>query len=53
MILENAGCESSVIINKLLKKKNYKYGFDANKEKYVNMLAAGIIDPMKVVRTAL
>ena len=36
-----------------MKKKDYKYGFDAQKEKFVNMFESGIIDPMKVVRTAL
>jgi len=51
-IVENAGGEGSVVINKVLEgKKNY--GYDAKTEKYVDMLKAGIIDPKKVTRIAL
>ncbi|MGB0788036.1 MAG: chaperonin GroEL [Marinirhabdus sp.] len=51
-IVENAGSEGSVIINKILEgKKNY--GYDAKNESYVDMQQAGIIDPKKVTRIAL
>ena len=51
-IVENAGGEGSVVINKVLEgKKNY--GYDAKTETYVDMLKAGIIDPKKVTRIAL
>jgi chaperonin GroEL len=52
-IVENAGLEGSIIVGKLLEAKDPNYGFDAQTEKYVNMIEAGIIDPAKVVRTAL
>ncbi len=51
-IVENAGGEGSVVINKILEgKKNF--GYDAKTETYVDMLKAGIIDPKKVTRIAL
>jgi len=52
-IAENAGHEGSIIIGKLLESKDENYGFDAQKEEYTNLVKAGIIDPVKVVRTAL
>jgi chaperonin GroEL len=52
-ILENAGVEASPVVNKLLEGKSSTAGFDAQKEEYVDMIDAGIIDPTKVVRTAL
>ncbi len=52
-ILENAGVEASPVVNKLLEGKSSTAGFDAQKEDYVDMIDAGIIDPTKVVRTAL
>ena len=48
----NAGLEGSVVINKVLSGKD-DFGFNAATEEYENMLAAGIIDPTKVVRFAL
>jgi chaperonin GroEL len=51
-IAENAGVEGSIIVGKVLEKSG-NYGFDAQKEDYVDMVQAGIIDPTKVVRTAL
>ena len=51
-IAENAGLEGAVIINKI-KESEAGFGFDAYKEEYVNMVEAGIIDPVKVTRTAL
>jgi chaperonin GroEL len=52
-IVENAGVEASIIVGKLLEQKSGTYGFDAQDEEYVDMIEAGIIDPTKVVRTAL
>ena len=52
-IAENAGVEGAVVVGKLLDSKNDKLGFDAQNETYVDMVKAGIIDPAKVVRTAL
>ncbi|MBO5509684.1 MAG: chaperonin GroEL, partial [Lachnospiraceae bacterium] len=51
-IAANAGLEGSVIINKI-KESGVGVGFDAYNEEYVNMIDAGIIDPVKVTRTAL
>jgi chaperonin GroEL len=51
-IVENAGVEGSIVVGKLLEKSG-NYGFDAQNEEYVDMVAAGIIDPTKVVRIAL
>ncbi|QFZ54948.1 chaperonin GroEL [Oceanihabitans sp. IOP_32] len=51
-IVENAGGEGSVVINKVLEGKK-DFGFDAKSETYVDMLTAGIIDPKKVTRVAL
>jgi chaperonin GroEL len=52
-IAENAGSEGSVVVGKLLEKNDYAYGFDAQNDKYVDLMKAGIIDPTKVVRAAL
>ena len=52
-IAENAGEDGSVIVGKLLEGKNSKLGFDAQSGKYVDMINSGIMDPTKVVRTAL
>ncbi len=49
----NAGEDGSIIIGKILEKDQYAYGFDAQNAEYVNMLSKGIIDPTKVVRSAL
>lgn len=51
-IVENAGGEGSVVINKVLEGKG-DYGYDAKSDSYVDMLSAGIIDPKKVTRVAL
>src|SRR6202041_2842937 len=50
---ENAGVEGSIVVGKILENKSQTYGFDAQAEEYVDMLRAGIVDPAKVVRTAL
>ena len=52
-IAENAGEDGAVVAGKLLEKKNKNFGFDAQNGEYVNMIKNGIIDPTKVVRTAL
>ncbi|MFP4528373.1 MAG: chaperonin GroEL [Candidatus Kapaibacterium sp.] len=51
-IINNAGLEASVIVNKV-KEGNETYGFDAASEEYVDMYEAGVIDPTKVSRVAL
>jgi chaperonin GroEL len=52
-IAENAGVEGSIVVGKILESKDDTYGFDAQNEEYVDLVAKGIIDPTKVVRTAL
>jgi len=52
-IAENAGQEGSVIINKILEHSEFQYGYDAAKNEFTDLVAAGIIDPTKVPRTAL
>jgi len=52
-IAENAGHEGSIVVGKVTEAKDASLGFDAQNGKYVNMFKAGIIDPTKVVRTAL
>src|ERR1700723_1632524 len=52
-ISENAGVEGSIVVGKILEDKSETFGFDAQTEAYVDMLAKGIVDPAKVVRTAL
>jgi chaperonin GroEL len=52
-IAENAGSDGAVISAKVLESKEYHYGFDAQTGEFKDLVAAGIIDPTKVVRTAL
>src|SRR5580658_4037936 len=52
-IAENSGVEGSIVVNKILENKSETFGFDAQKEEYVDMLDKGIVDPAKVVRAAL
>jgi chaperonin GroEL len=52
-IVENAGVEGSIVVNKIMESDSQTFGFDAQTEEYVDMIAAGIVDPAKVVRTAL
>ncbi len=52
-ISENAGVEGSIVVGKILENKSETFGFDAQTEEYVDMVDKGIIDPAKVVRTAL
>jgi chaperonin GroEL len=51
-IADNAGIDGSVVADEV-RQKPLSTGYDANKGQYVDMLKAGIIDPVKVVRTAL
>ena len=51
-IVANAGYEGGVVVRNILRKKG-AYGFDADTGRYGDMIKAGIVDPMKVVRTAL
>jgi chaperonin GroEL len=53
IIVQNAGQEASIIVGKLLEQKSANYGYDAQNEKYVDFIDAGIVDPTKVVRVAL
>ena len=52
-IAENSGEDGAVVAGKLLERKDKNLGFDAQNGEYVNMIKKGIIDPTKVVRTAL
>jgi chaperonin GroEL len=52
-IVENAGLEGSVIVEKVKAAKEVSYGFDAESNEYVDLLKTGIIDPTKVERIAL
>jgi chaperonin GroEL len=49
----NAGEDGSIVVGKILEKDTYAYGFDAESEEYGNLIPKGIIDPTKVVRSAL
>ena len=52
-ISENAGVEGSIVVGKVLENASPTFGFNAQTEEYVDMVQAGVIDPAKVVRTAL
>ncbi|WP_305989360.1 chaperonin GroEL [Roseibium sp. MMSF_3544] len=52
-IAENAGVEGSIVVGKVGDSGDASFGFNAQTEEYVNLIEAGIIDPTKVVRTAL
>ena len=52
-IAQNAGFDGAVVANKVESNKDSAYGYDAQNNKYGNMFEAGIVDPTKVVRTAL
>ena len=52
-IIQNAGIESAIIVEKVKASKDMNYGYDAYSEEYVDMLKSGIIDPTKVTRSAL
>jgi chaperonin GroEL len=52
-IATNAGADGSVVVGKIMDKDQYSYGFDAQGGEYGNLVAKGIIDPTKVVRSAI
>jgi len=52
-IVQNAGDEGSVVVGKILENSNANYGYDAQTATYGDMIQLGIVDPVKVVRTAL
>ena len=52
-IAENAGVEGSIVVGKILENNSPTFGFNAQTEEYVDLVKAGVIDPAKVVRTAL
>jgi chaperonin GroEL len=52
-IAENAGVEGSIVVGKILENDSPSFGFNAQTEQYVDLVADGVIDPAKVVRTAL
>ena len=52
-IADNAGSDGAVIVGKLLESKDDKWGFDAQSGEFGDLVAKGIIDPTKVVRSAL
>ncbi|MDQ0507005.1 chaperonin GroEL [Xanthobacter agilis] len=52
-IAENSGVEGSIVVGKVLEANEPNFGFNAQTEEYVDLVAAGVVDPAKVVRTAL
>ena len=52
-IVENAGVEGSVVVGRMLDQKDSNYGYNAQTNEYVDLVKSGIVDPVKVVRTAL
>ncbi|ABS66415.1 chaperonin GroEL [Xanthobacter versatilis] len=52
-IAENSGVEGSIVVGKVQESNDPNFGFNAQSEEYVDMIGAGIVDPAKVVRTAL
>ena len=52
-IVENAGVEGSVVVGRLLDQKDSNFGYNAQTNEYVDLVKSGIVDPVKVVRTAL
>jgi chaperonin GroEL len=52
-IVENGGWEGSIVVNEVKESKEQNFGFNAESGKYEDLVAAGVIDPTKVARTAL
>jgi len=52
-IAANAGVDASVVVGKLLENSEYNYGYNAGTDTYEDLVKTGVIDPVKVVRTAL
>jgi len=53
MIVQNAGAEGSIVVEKVRQSKDASYGYNALTDNYENLVEAGVIDPTKVARTAL
>jgi chaperonin GroEL len=53
MIVQNAGGEGSIVLEKVRNSKDDKYGYNALTDSYEDLVASGVIDPTKVTRTAL
>jgi chaperonin GroEL len=53
MIAQNAGAEGSIVVEKVRASKDQNFGFNALTDSYEDLVAAGVIDPTKVARTAL
>jgi len=52
-IADNAGVSGEIVVGKVMESKDYNFGYNAQTGEYVDMMAAGIIDPAKVVKTAI
>jgi chaperonin GroEL len=52
-IVVNAGEEGAIVVGKILESKDQNFGYNAQSGKYEDLVAAGVIDPTKVTRTAL
>ena len=52
-ISENAGTDGAIVASKVLENSNQNFGYDARQDRYCDMVKEGIIDPTKVVRSAL
>ena len=52
-IAENAGKSGEIVVGKVMESDEYNFGYNAQTDEYVDMMTAGIIDPAKVVKTAI
>ena len=52
-IAENAGVSGEIVVGKIMENKDYNFGYNAQSGEYVDMMKAGVIDPAKVVKTAI
>ncbi len=52
-IAENAGVSGEIVVGKIMENKEYNFGYNAQTDEYVDMMKSGIIDPAKVVKTAI
>jgi chaperonin GroEL len=53
LIADNAGVDGTVVVNNIMKQKDKNYGYDADKGEYTDLRKAGVVDPVKVTRSAL
>lgn len=53
MIVQNAGAEGAIVVGKVRESGKLSYGYNAQTDEYEDLVAAGVIDPTKVTRTAL